>query len=62
MRRSHNRLEVIQLARAEASNLDLEFLARRKGCRLERVAGVGIAGEFSKLTIVLFDMASKCTA
>jgi hypothetical protein len=39
MRRSHNRLETIQLARAEASNLDLEFLARRKGCRLERVVG-----------------------
>ena len=37
--RRPTRLETIQLAGTEASNLDLEFLARRKGCRLERVAG-----------------------
>jgi hypothetical protein len=41
MRRSYNKGQVIQLAAAEASNLDLEFLARRKGCCLHRVAGPG---------------------
>jgi len=35
MPRSHNRRETTQLAGAEASNLDLEVLARRKGCLLE---------------------------
>src|SRR6476660_8332785 len=43
--RSHNRRETTQLAWAEASNLDLEFLARRKGCLLERVAAQGDLGQ-----------------
>ena len=41
MHRSYNEGQVIQLAATEASNLDLELLARRKGCRLQRVAGPG---------------------
>jgi hypothetical protein len=41
MRRSYNKRQVIQLAAAEASNLGLELLARRKGCRLQRVTGPG---------------------
>jgi hypothetical protein len=39
MPRSFDKGQVIQVAAAEASNLDLELLARRKGCRLQRVAG-----------------------
>jgi hypothetical protein len=39
MRHSCHEPRIIQLA--EGSNLDLAFLARRKGCRLERVVGAG---------------------
>lgn len=40
IRRSHYRVELLKLA-TENSNLDLEFLARRKRCRLEPVNGPG---------------------
>jgi hypothetical protein len=39
IRHSCHEPKSIQLA--EGSNLDLAFLARRKGCRLERVVGAG---------------------
>ena len=41
MHRSYHKLELLQLAETEHPNLDLEFLARRKGCRLERADGPG---------------------
>ena len=41
MHRSYYKLELLQLADTEHPNLDLEFLARRKGCRLERAEGSG---------------------
>ena len=40
MHRSHHKLELLQLVETERPNINLEFLARRKGCRLERVAGL----------------------
>jgi hypothetical protein len=40
MHRSYFKLELLQLADTECPSLNLEFLARRKGCRLER-AGQG---------------------
>jgi hypothetical protein len=40
MHRAHHRVELLKLA-TDNSNLDLEFLARRKGCRLEPVEGRG---------------------
>ena len=40
MHRAYHRVELLKLA-TENSNLDLEFLARRKGCRLEPVEGPG---------------------
>ena len=40
MHRSYHKMELLQLVDTEHANLNLEFLARRKGCRLERVAGV----------------------
>jgi hypothetical protein len=41
MHRSYHKLELLQLAGTESSNLSLEFLARRKRCRLERVGPHG---------------------
>jgi hypothetical protein len=41
MHRSYHKLELLQLAASEHHNLNLEFLARRKGCRLERACGRG---------------------
>jgi hypothetical protein len=40
MRRAQHRAELLTLA-SDNSNLDLEFLARRKGCRLAPVNGAG---------------------
>jgi len=40
MHRSYHKMELLQLVETEHTNLNLEFLARRKGCRLERVVGV----------------------
>ena len=39
MHHAYHKLELLKLVEAEHSNLDLEFLARRKGCRLERAEG-----------------------
>jgi hypothetical protein len=39
MHRAYHKNELLKLVEAEHSNVDLEFLARRKGCRLQRVAG-----------------------
>jgi hypothetical protein len=41
MHRAYHKRELLKLVEAEHSNLDLEFLARRKGCRLERADGSG---------------------
>jgi hypothetical protein len=41
MHRSYHKLELLQLVETEHPNVDLEFLARRKGCRLERTGGTG---------------------
>jgi hypothetical protein len=41
MHRSYHKLEVLQLVETGRPNLNLEFLARRKGCRLERAEGPG---------------------
>jgi hypothetical protein len=38
MHRAHHRIELLELA-TQGSTLDLALLARRKGCRLERVPG-----------------------
>jgi hypothetical protein len=40
MHRAYHGLDLVKLAEAEHPNLNLELLARRKGCRLER-AGPG---------------------
>ncbi len=40
MHRRYHRLELLKLAETERPTLDLGFLARRKGCRLERAAGL----------------------
>jgi hypothetical protein len=40
MHRAHHRVELLKLT-TQSANLDLEFLARRKGCRLEPVEGPG---------------------
>ena len=40
MHRRYHKLELLKLAETEQPNLDLGFLARRKGCRLERAAGL----------------------
>jgi hypothetical protein len=39
LRRSCRNLTLVHAADAERSSLDLEFLAHRKGCRVERVEG-----------------------
>jgi hypothetical protein len=39
LRRSCRNLTVVRAVGTERSSLDLEFLAHRKGCRLERVEG-----------------------
>jgi len=39
MHRAHHRSEVLKSVGAKSSKLDLELLARRKGCRLERAPG-----------------------
>ena len=52
MHRSYHKMELLQLVETEHANLNLEFLARRKGCRLERVAGSLIAGAFFGLRTV----------
>ena len=39
MHRAHHRSELLKSVQAEGSSLDLELLARRKGCRLERAPG-----------------------
>jgi hypothetical protein len=39
LRRSCRNLTLVHAAEAERSSLDLEFLAQRKGCRVERVEG-----------------------
>jgi hypothetical protein len=39
LRRSCRNLTVVRATGTERSSLDLEFLAHRKGCRLERVEG-----------------------
>jgi hypothetical protein len=41
MHRSYHKLELRQLVESEHSNLNLAFLARRKGCRLERIGSQG---------------------
>jgi hypothetical protein len=38
MHRRYHKLELLKLAETEHPTLDLGFLARRKGCRLERAA------------------------
>jgi hypothetical protein len=43
LRRSCRNLTVVRAIGSERSSLDLEFLAHRKGCRLERVEGVSDA-------------------
>jgi hypothetical protein len=40
MHRRNYKLELLKLAEAEHPTLDLRFLARRKGCRLERTSGL----------------------
>jgi hypothetical protein len=40
LRRSCRNLTVVRAIGSERSSLDLEFLAHRKGCRLERVEGL----------------------
>jgi hypothetical protein len=40
MHRAYHRVELLKIT-TERSNLDLQFLARRKGCNLRRVEGPG---------------------
>ena len=40
MHRAHHRAELLKLVETEHHNLELAFLARRKGCRLVRATGV----------------------
>jgi hypothetical protein len=41
MHRAYHKFELLEFVEGEHSNLDLEFLARRKGCRLEHAKGPG---------------------
>ena len=44
MHHAFHGMELLKFADTERSNVDLEFLARRKGCRLERIEGAGDRG------------------
>ena len=39
MHRAHHRSAILKSVGAKSCNIDLEFLARRKGCRLEQAVG-----------------------